>query len=182
MFGWNRRNSRAKHYLGALAKIGETVWYVAIWREQWVAQLSLSAAALKCGVGAGHVAEGADVDDVGVLGVNAGAGDLAGIGETEVGPSAAGVDELVDAIAMGSVAADGLFAHAGVDDIGIGLGDGERADGAGFEEGVGDGGPGGASVGGFPNAAAGRAEIVCVGLGGAAGDEGQIEGRSRHPR
>ena len=38
------------HYLGALAKIGETVWYVAIWREQWVAQLSLSAAALKCGV------------------------------------------------------------------------------------------------------------------------------------
>ena len=38
------------HYLGALAKIGETLWYVATWREQWVAQLSLSAAALKCGV------------------------------------------------------------------------------------------------------------------------------------
>jgi hypothetical protein len=38
------------HYLGDLAKIGETVWYVATWREQWVAQLSLSAAALKCGV------------------------------------------------------------------------------------------------------------------------------------
>ena len=38
------------HYLGALAKIGETAGYVAIWREQWVAQLSLSAAALKCGV------------------------------------------------------------------------------------------------------------------------------------
>jgi GNAT superfamily N-acetyltransferase len=38
------------HYLGAAAKIGETVWYVATWREQWVAQLSISAAALKCGV------------------------------------------------------------------------------------------------------------------------------------
>jgi GNAT superfamily N-acetyltransferase len=38
------------HYLGSLAKIGETVWYVAVWRDQWVAQLSLSAAALKCGV------------------------------------------------------------------------------------------------------------------------------------
>ena len=38
------------HYLGTLAKIGETAWYVAVWREQWVAQLSLSAAALKCGV------------------------------------------------------------------------------------------------------------------------------------
>ncbi len=32
------------HYLGALPKIGETAWYVATWREQWVAQLSLSAA------------------------------------------------------------------------------------------------------------------------------------------
>ena len=38
------------HYLGALAKIGETAWYVATRREQWVAQLNLSAAALKCGV------------------------------------------------------------------------------------------------------------------------------------
>ena len=38
------------HYLGELPKIGETVWYAATWREQWVAQLSLSAAALKCGV------------------------------------------------------------------------------------------------------------------------------------
>lgn len=38
------------HYLGALRKIGETLWYVATWREHWVAQLSLSAAALKCGV------------------------------------------------------------------------------------------------------------------------------------
>src|SRR5207249_2844092 len=38
------------HSLGALGKIGETLRYVAIWREQWVAQLSLSASALKCGV------------------------------------------------------------------------------------------------------------------------------------
>ncbi|WP_337954672.1 Druantia anti-phage system protein DruA [Ferrovum myxofaciens] len=38
------------HYLGGLPKIGETVWYVATWREEWVAQLSISAAALKCGV------------------------------------------------------------------------------------------------------------------------------------
>ncbi len=30
--------------------MGETVWYLATWCEQWVAQLSLSAAALKCGV------------------------------------------------------------------------------------------------------------------------------------
>jgi hypothetical protein len=40
----------AHHYLGDLAKIGETLWYVATWRDQWVALLSISAAALKCGV------------------------------------------------------------------------------------------------------------------------------------
>lgn len=38
------------HYLGALPKIGETLWYVATWQDQWVAQISMSAAALKCGV------------------------------------------------------------------------------------------------------------------------------------
>jgi GNAT superfamily N-acetyltransferase len=38
------------HYLGGLPKIGETVWYVATWHDEWVAQLSISAAALKCGV------------------------------------------------------------------------------------------------------------------------------------
>ena len=37
--------SEEAQYLGSLAKIGETVWYVAIWCEQWVAQLNLSAAA-----------------------------------------------------------------------------------------------------------------------------------------
>src|ERR1035437_8365381 len=38
------------HYLGELPKIGETGGDVATWREQWAAQLSLSPAALKCGV------------------------------------------------------------------------------------------------------------------------------------
>jgi len=36
------------HYLGSLPKIGETLWYVATWREEWVALLSFSASALKC--------------------------------------------------------------------------------------------------------------------------------------
>ncbi len=33
------------HYLGALPKIGETIWYVATCGDQWVAQLNISAAA-----------------------------------------------------------------------------------------------------------------------------------------
>jgi hypothetical protein len=36
------------HYLGALPKISETLWHVAVHGEQWVALLSFSAPALKC--------------------------------------------------------------------------------------------------------------------------------------
>ena len=36
------------HYLGALPKISETLWYVATWREEWMALLRFSASALKC--------------------------------------------------------------------------------------------------------------------------------------
>lgn len=38
------------HYLGFLPKIGNTIWYVALFEKSWVALLSFSAAALKCGV------------------------------------------------------------------------------------------------------------------------------------
>ncbi len=38
------------HYLGALPKIGNTIWYVATNDDQWVALISYSAAALKCAV------------------------------------------------------------------------------------------------------------------------------------
>ena len=41
---------QAHHYLGAMPKIGETLWYVAVWCGQWVALLSFSAAAWKCAV------------------------------------------------------------------------------------------------------------------------------------
>ena len=36
------------HYLGAIPKIGETLWYVAIYEGHWVGLISFSAAALKC--------------------------------------------------------------------------------------------------------------------------------------
>ena len=36
------------HYLGSLPKIGETLWYIASWHDEWVALLSFSAAAWKC--------------------------------------------------------------------------------------------------------------------------------------
>lgn len=39
---------QAHHYLGALPKISETLWYVATSQDQWLALISFSAAALKC--------------------------------------------------------------------------------------------------------------------------------------
>jgi len=41
---------RAFHYLGALSKIGNTLWSVACVKEDWVALVRFSAAALKCAV------------------------------------------------------------------------------------------------------------------------------------
>ena len=37
------------HYLGALPKIGNTIWYIAMLDNEWVGLISFSAAALKCG-------------------------------------------------------------------------------------------------------------------------------------
>lgn len=39
----------AHHYLGALPKISNTIWYIATWNDEWIALTSFSAAALKCG-------------------------------------------------------------------------------------------------------------------------------------
>lgn len=36
------------HYPGRLPKISETLWYIALWQDQWIALLSFSAAAWKC--------------------------------------------------------------------------------------------------------------------------------------
>jgi len=36
------------HYLGRLPKISETLWYIALWQDQWIALLTFSAAAWKC--------------------------------------------------------------------------------------------------------------------------------------
>ncbi len=39
---------RTHHYLGSLAKIGESIWYIAEIKGKWVALLCFSAASLKC--------------------------------------------------------------------------------------------------------------------------------------
>jgi len=46
----HRQLMAAHHYLGYLPKIGHTLWYIATYREQWIALLTFSAAAWKCAV------------------------------------------------------------------------------------------------------------------------------------
>ena len=46
------------HYLGALPKIGNTLWYVAHWNGEWAALVSFSAAALKCAARDGWIGWG----------------------------------------------------------------------------------------------------------------------------
>ena len=46
----HRQLMTVHHYLGYLPKIGQTLWYVASYHEQWVALLNFSAAAWKCAV------------------------------------------------------------------------------------------------------------------------------------
>jgi Druantia protein DruA/DDE_Tnp_1-associated len=43
-----QRLMQTHHYLGALPKIGHTIWYAALAEGQWLALLSFSAPALKC--------------------------------------------------------------------------------------------------------------------------------------
>jgi len=94
-----------------------------------------------------------------------------------VGPGLAFVFGLVDAVA------GGLFAGAGVEDFGVGGGDGEGADG-GYALLVEDRLPDVAGVGGLPDAATGCAEVVYVGVVGNAGDGGDTsaaEGTDEEP-
>ncbi len=116
------------------------------------------------------VAERRDVDDVGVAGVDDDVGDVAGVGEADVGPGAAAVGRLVDAVAVRDVRADRRLAGAGVDHVRGGLGDGERADRGGAEEAVRDVLPESAAAGRLPDAAGAGAEVEGAALGRVAGD------------
>src|SRR5205807_1957646 len=70
----------------------------------------------------------------------------------DVLPGLAGVGRFVDAVAGLDVAADVRLAGADVDHVGVGRGDGQRADGLGRLV-VEDGLPADAAVAGFPDAA-----------------------------
>ncbi len=92
--------------------------------------------------------------------MNANAPDLPGVAQTNVLPRFARVGGFIYAVAVRKIAAHTGLAHADVNDVGIGIRHGNRADRAGFEIAVGNVFPIDAAVFGFPHTAAGAAEII----------------------
>src|SRR5207245_2254853 len=75
------------------------------------------------------VAESRNENDVRIRGVNNERADVARIFQADVGPRFAGVGGFINAVAERNVAADAGFAGADVNDIGIGIGNVNGADG-----------------------------------------------------
>ena len=90
--------------------------------------------------------------------------------QADVLPAAPGIGRLVDAVAVGDVDADRRLAGAGVDHVGIGGRDGDRADRRAAHEAVGDAAPVHAAVVGLPDAAGAGAEVEHHLVDGIAGD------------
>src|SRR5581483_3092376 len=116
------------------------------------------------------VAERGHVDDVRIPGVDHDVADVARIGEADVLPGVPAIGGTIDAIAVGDVASDRRFARPDVDDVWIGLGDRDGADGRGAEEAVADVLPVGASASRLPDTPGARAKVEGSYLGWVAGN------------
>ena len=123
------------------------------------------------------------VDDVRVGGMDANPADDHAARESHVGPCAAGVGRLVDAVSLDDVAAELHLTHSGVHDVGLRFRHGDGADRRGFEEPVRHRPPGHAAIRRFPEAASRRAEVVLLSTAAAArhGDGSAASRRSDGP-
>src|SRR5215471_8437076 len=74
-------------------------------------------------------------------------------------PGLAAVVRAIDAVAARDVAPDARFPHSDVDDVGVCVGNGNRADRRGTKEPIGDVGPSPSRVFGFPDTAPRRPEV-----------------------
>ncbi len=110
------------------------------------------------------VAERGDENDVRILRMNDERADMAAVFQADIAPVPAAIDGLINAVAVGDIAAQRRLARAGIDRVVIARRDRERTDrGSGMllvEHRL----PVGAAVGRFPDAAGDRAEIISVRL------------------
>jgi len=111
-----------------------------------------------------------DVDDVRVVRMDNDVADMAGCREAHIAPCPATISGLIDAVAVRDVAADGSFARAGIDDIRVGVRNGQRADSSGCEEAIRDVLPMRAAIRRLPDAPGAGAEEERPRLGRMPGD------------
>src|SRR5712664_4832056 len=83
------------------------------------------------GVRAVGMAESGDEYDVWIRGMNDEFADVPGVLQSDIGPNLAGVIRTIDAVAEGDISADASFAGSRVNDVGIGIGDCDAANGRG---------------------------------------------------
>ncbi len=114
------------------------------------------------------MAKHGDEDALGVLGIDDDGGNLLAVAQAGVLPSPAAVGGFVDSISGREIGALEPFAAADVDDVGVGRGHSDAADGASGLV-VEDRLPGAAGVGGLPNTAVVDADVKQVRPAGHAG-------------
>ena len=122
------------------------------------------------GVRGERIPDSGHVNQVGVPGVDEHGAGVSHILEPNVLPRLAGVSGLVDAFADDDVAPQSIRAGRHIHDIGVGLGHGDGADGAGGEVPIGDVAPDMTVVGGLPHTAPGSPHVECRQLSAVAGD------------
>ena len=138
-------------------------------------------------VGGEDVAQHGDVHKIRVCRVDADAPDLPGIAQPRMNPGATAIARTVHADAGRDVVARTCRAGANVNDIRIGIRNGDGADRAGLERSVRDVPPRHAGVGGLPDAASCGPEVIDERLRGHASDRrdaaaaAEIEWAIPHP-
>src|SRR6266404_2595433 len=121
------------------------------------------------GVRAVGMAESGDEYDVWIRGMDDEFADVPGVLQSDIGPGFPGVIRTIDAVAEGDISADASFTGSRVNDVGIGIGDCDAANGRGgllLEERV----PRDAAVRRFPDAAGDGAKVIGIGLARNSGD------------
>ena len=110
-------------------------------------------------MGTEYVTQSRDIDEIGILRMDADAADELAVPEADVEPCAAGIGRLVQAVAVGDVEADRRFSRAGIDHVGVRGCHGDRAQCGAAHEAIRDALPEHAAVDRLPDAAGAGAKI-----------------------
>src|SRR5438477_3369749 len=116
-------------------------------------------------IGAVGMAEGGNVDEVRIAWVDANLGDVSRLGKPQMAPRAARVIGAIDAVPVRDVATNVRLTHAREQDVGVGVGHRQRANGTGSEVAVRDVLPEATTIVGFPDATRAMAEVEHLWIG-----------------